>query len=399
MNASVPSLRQSLRALPRSVWILFLGIFLNKLGTFVVPFLAIILTQRGFSAAEAGLAVSAFGAGHLVAAVVGGHLADLLGRRLTIVCSMFSVAAAMLCLSQAEGLRSIVLWSALAGFTAELYRPASSAMLADLAPAEHRIPAFAAYRVAFNAGWACGPVLAGLLASRSYFWLFVGDAVTSTLFGVVAWVALPPGKPDSASAEEGIGFLASVGRDRPFHQLLLSSLLVGLVYVQIIGAFGLAIHHRGIDTTTYGLLMSINGLMVVLFELPLTVWTRRFPARRAMAVGYLLIGLGFGCVSQARTPLEFAGTILLFTLGEIIAMPISIAYVAELTPAHLRGRYMGLYGLTWALSLTAGPALGTTLFARNPSVLWGSSLAVGCLAALVISLPLPPRPAPNRDAP
>lgn len=387
MSAPAASLRESLGTLPRAVWILFFGIFLNKFGTFVVPFLSIIMIQRGFTAGDAGLAISALGAGHLAAAIVGGQLADAIGRRLTIVCSMFSVAVAMLCLSQARELSEIVIWAGLAGLTGELYRPASSALLVDLTPPEHRVPAFAAYRIAFNAGWAFGPVVGGLLASQSYFWLFAGDAATSVLFGLVAWLALPKGRQARAPHDPRHGFWPLVKSDHPFHQVLLSSLFVGLVYVQLIGAFGLAIHARGLSNTAYGLLMSINGTLVVLFELPLTTLTRRFPARRVMAAGYVLIGAGFGSVAWVETAGGFALACGLFTLGEMIAMPVSTAYVADLTPEHLRGRYMGVYGLTWALALTAGPAAGAFLFAWNPALLWGTSLGMGCLAAAIISLP------------
>src|SRR5207249_11803488 len=119
--------------------------------------------------------------------------------RKTIVVSMFSAAIAMMLLSQARSLSAIILLTALAGLAGELYRPASSALLADLVPAGQRVTAFSAYRMAFNAGWAFGPATAGFLAGRGYFWLFVGDAVTSLLFGVVAFFALPCGARASES--------------------------------------------------------------------------------------------------------------------------------------------------------------------------------------------------------
>src|SRR5207244_3090331 len=193
MNETQVSLRESLRALPRSAWILFFGTFLNKFGTFVVPFLAIYLTGLGYTAAQAGMAIGGYGLGTLAASLLGGYLADRFGRRKTIVLSMFSGALVMLSLSQAHSLPLIVLLAGVAGLTGELYRPASSALLADLVPAGQRVTAFAAYRMAFNAGWAFGPATAGLLAKKSFVWLFVGDAVTSVLFGLVAWFALPAG--------------------------------------------------------------------------------------------------------------------------------------------------------------------------------------------------------------
>src|SRR5882762_8433074 len=193
MHESQASLRENLRALPRGAWILFLGTFLNKFGTFVLPFLAIYMASLGYTTAQAGLAMAAYGIGSLVASLLGGYLADRLGRRKTIVLSMFSVAVAMLSLSQARSLPMIVLFAGLAGLTGELYRPASSALLADLVPAGQRVTAFAAYRMALNAGFAFGPATAGLLAKKSFLWLFVGDATSSILFGLVAWFALPVG--------------------------------------------------------------------------------------------------------------------------------------------------------------------------------------------------------------
>src|SRR5213080_3175562 len=187
MDSSPPTLLASLRTLPRAAWILFLGVFLNKFGSFVVPFLTLYLTRQGYSMADAGIAIGAYGAGHFLASGLGGHLADTIGRRKTILLSMFSAAITMLLLSQARSLPAIILLTAFAGLAGELYRPASSALLADLVPAGQRITAFSAYRMAFNAGWAFGPATAGFLARKSFVWLFVGDAVTSVLFGLVAW--------------------------------------------------------------------------------------------------------------------------------------------------------------------------------------------------------------------
>src|SRR6185369_6688826 len=119
------------------------------------------LTSRGYSATEAGAALSLYGAGSIGANLVGGHLADHLGRRNTIALSMFSSAATMLLLSQADALAWILPLTALAGFTAEFYRPAASALIADLTPQGERLTAYAVYRLAVNAGVAAGPAVAG----------------------------------------------------------------------------------------------------------------------------------------------------------------------------------------------------------------------------------------------
>src|ERR1044071_3931661 len=146
-----PTLFDSLRALPRAAWVLFAGTFINRFGGFVVPFLTLYLTGQGHSVTAAGLAVSAYGVGNLFASLVGGHLADRLGRRETIVLSMFCAAAAMVLLSQAHALPAIVALTFVTGLVSEAYRPASSALLTDLVPAGQRLTAFAAPRGTFNA--------------------------------------------------------------------------------------------------------------------------------------------------------------------------------------------------------------------------------------------------------
>jgi MFS family permease len=384
MNEKQASLRQNLRALPRGAWILFFGTFLNKFGTFVLPFLAIYMTRLGYSAAESGLAIAAYGVGTLVACLLGGYLADRIGRRKTIVLSMFSAAAVMLCLSQARGLPMILALSALAGLAGEFYRPASSALLADLVPSGQRVTAFAAYRMAFNAGWAFGPATAGLLAKHSFLWLFIGDAATSVLYGIVAWLALPGGlrgAPNANALKETIQVLRT---DPRLRQVVFAALAVGLVFVQAFSTMSLEITRSGFSPSVYGLVLSLNGALVVLCELPLTTITKHYSARRVIALGFLLIGAGFCSNVLPRTLPLLLFTTSLFTLGEMISMPVLGAYVADLAPADRRGLYMGTYGMIWAVSFVFGPSLGMVLFSLNHLLLWTSCGVMGVVAAAII---------------
>ena len=393
-----PTLLSSLRALPRPAWILCFGTFLNKFGAFVVPFLTLYLTSRGCTVGETGLAIGAYGVGNMAASLLGGHLADKLGRRKTIVLSMFSGAVVMMLLSQARGLPAIIVLTALTGLTNEFYRPASTALLADLVPPGQRITAFAALRMAFNAGFAFGPATAGFLAAFGYFWLFAGDAATSVLFGLVAWFALPRGgRGQQANASWGEA-LRVLRRDRQLHQLLLANFAIGLLFFQMASTFGLHVLHLGFSAATYGAIVSLNGALVVFFELPLTTVTRRFPMRRVMAAGYLLSGLGYALNVFAHSVSALVGCMILFTLGEMVVMPMSSAYLANLAPPDMRGRYMGVSGLTWGLALIIGPAAGMKLFESNPAAYWLTCLALGALAAAVISTCADARAVEPREA-
>jgi MFS family permease len=380
------NLAASLRALPAAAWILFFGMFLNKFGAFVVPFLALYLTRSGYTLADAGLAIGAYGVGNFVASLLGGHLADTIGRRKTILLSLFAGAGTMLLLSLAHSLSMIIGLAALAGLAGECYRPACSALLTDLVPPEQRVTAFAAYRMSFNAGWAFGPATAGFLAAKGFFWLFVGDAATSILFGLVALLALPK---DNNAQRRNIGWSEAAGtirQDRRFHQIILASFFVAFVFMQMASTFGVQVTRLGFSAATYGALISMNGALVVLCELPLTTLTRRFPVRRVLATGYLLIGLGFALNAFARTVPALAVCIIIFTLGEMVAMPVSAAYVSNLAPAHLRGRYLGVNGLNWALALIIAPGLGMKLLDCNPTALWLGCGALGVVGAFIISM-------------
>lgn len=380
-----PTILQSLRSLPRPVWILFAGTFLNKFGTFVIPYLSLYLIGRGYSVKQAGIAMGAYGAGHFAACIIGGHLADKVGRRPTIILSMFSTAILMLCLSLVTNFWSIVIVTALAGLTGELYRPASAALLTDLTSPGDRVRAFAAYRIAFNAGWAFGPATAGLLAKYSFTWLFVGDAITSALYGIIALAFLPEGihtHKQEAGWKEAIAIMRL---DRHFQRILLATLLIAIVFFQMVSTLGLHMTSIGFSAWTYGIIISLNGVLVVICELPLTSFSQRVGFDRTMVIGYLLTGIGFGAIGLMTALPGIVVCMIVFTIGEMLTAPLAIAQIADLAPANMRGRYMGAFGFTWASALIVAPVLGGILFESHPAALWVTCAFLAFAAACVMA--------------
>jgi MFS family permease len=389
------TLREGIRTLPRPVWLLCAGTFVNRFGSFVAVFLVLYVRSEGYSIAEAGLVVSFYGIGNVAAAAAGGWVADRLGRRNAIALSMFSSATTLLLLSQAHSLGPIVVLTTLAGLTGELYRPASAALLTDLTPQGERIPAFALNRLAINAGFAAGPAIAGFLAEESFFLVFLGDALTCVAFGVIALVALPEGVRVRRGEEQRGEALRTIFRDNAFLVFLVSSVLGAFVYFQGQTTLPLHVRESGLSDSDYGLLISLNGFAIVFLELPLVAITQRHPYRPVLALGSLLVGVGFALNAVANDLPELALTVLIWTLGEIIYAPVASAYVADIAPEHLRGRYLGAEGLAWGLAFVLAPALGAAVFAWSPDGLW---LLCGLLGAAAGALLVLPWPRPLRAA-
>ena len=391
----MPTLRQNLRALPRPTWILFGGTFINRFGTFVMPFLAIYMTRQGYSPTQAGLAVSAYGAGHMCASMLGGHLADRIGRRHTIALSMFGSCGAMLALSQAHTLPAVLSLAFLVGLVAELYRPAATALLGDLVKPDQRVAAFGMYRFAINLGFAFGPATAGLLASRSFLYVFVGDAATSFVYGVVALLALPHGLRSSSKDEQANEGLRSALSNRPFLFFLAATLCVTWIEFQLHSTMPLYVFHLGYTPATYGLLLSINGVMIVLFELALTSWTQRFPPKPLIALGYGVTGLGVAMTGLAHATPMLVLSVVVWTMGEMIFAPVTGAFVTGLAPERYRGRYMGLWHFTWSAGMLLGPMMGTRIYQQSPAALWSTCLVLGAAAAALAMM----KPATAPEAP
>ena len=381
------SLRENLRSLPPAAWILLGGTFINRFGTFVVPFLVLYLTRSGYSITQAGLAVGAYGAGHVMASMLGGHLADRIGRRHTIVISMFGSAAAMMALSQARAFGSILLFAGLAGTAAEMYRPAANALMVDLVGRENSVFAFGMYRFAVNLAFAAGPATAGFLADRSFFYLFLGDAVTSVVYGIIAIVALPHGQRSDMKGERPGEAIRLASRNRPFLLLLAATVLVTLVDFQVGSTFALHVKALGFPPRIYGFLISGNGLLIICFELLITNWVQRFRPQPVIALGYFLAGMGFAMTGIARTVPALAATVVVWTFGEMFSSPMVVGYVAQIAPEKYRGRYMGLLTVSWSFGMLFGPPLGTLIFARNPSILWTACGVLGVTSATLLLLP------------
>ncbi|WP_424212642.1 MDR family MFS transporter [Streptomyces sp. BI20] len=389
-------LRRRLRELPRSAWVIFAGMFLIKFGNFLNVFLVLFLVSKGYSAAQAGLALGVVGVGAFVGNMVGGSLADRVGRRAAIAVSMFGSATATACVPLTEDLVTTTVLVGLVGVFAQLYRPAAGAMLVDVVAEEQRVLAFAVLRLAINVGMAVGPLVGGLLSGASYTYVFLGDAFFAASFGLLALIALPGGRPPVAApepvaaeagakpAKKGRDGYRAVFSDRPYLLFLGSMVAATFVYGQSTATLPLHVTDAGFDNSVYGLLLGLNALLCVVIELPLTKRTEKRDPRLVIAAGLVLLGIGMAATGASNVLWLLALTVVVWTVAETVYTPIANAYPAEFSPDHLRGRYQGAEGLAHTLGGTLGPAVGGLLYSVSAPVHWIVCAVVAGLGALLI---------------
>ncbi|MFF2778989.1 MFS transporter [Streptomyces sp. NPDC058052] len=397
---SIDSLRRSARAtvsgLPRGFWWLWLSTLVNRTGAFVLTFLSLYLTSElGHSAWFAGLVVALHGLGGVAGSPLGGVLTDHWGRRPTMVTmhlASAACAAALAFVTSAWGVALVVL---LMGVAMQAVRPSINATISDMVPADDVRRAFALNYWALNLGFAVASIAGGAAAFLGYRTLFLVDAVATTLCAVIVFLRLPETRPERAAskagekaAEERVSML-DVLRDAPFRTLVLLNLLVCVVFTAPWIGLPLTMAEQGLSPSSYGMVIAVNGIVIVGFQLLVNKVTERRSPVVLLTVSSLLFAVGTGATALAGSAVAFAATVVVWTIGEMVHVPTNAAATARLAPEHARGRYQGVMGMSWAVAGFVAPVLaGAVVDGPGSDVLWAGTFALGVLAAVGYTLRL-----------
>ena len=348
------------RRFPRPVRLLLVGTLVNKLGTFIVPYLTLVLL-RDFRMAEgdAALLLFAYGAGSVVSILTGGVLTDRLGRRRTLLLSLVGSGVLAVVMGLLPSPRFFVPLLVAFGFIADLYRPAASAMIGDLLPSSERATGFAGLRMAVNLGWAFGTALGGLLADWDWRLLFLGDGLTTLAYGALVYFTIPETQPAPAAnvsaavapplaSNDGAPPPAPRGQaparltrrlranpltDSVFLESVAVSFLFTLIFCSHLVVLPLTVtQSAGYPAVVFGLMGALNGVLVALFEITVVAKLKRFRRLRLAALGYALAALGFGMIGLVMHWAWFVLAVLVFTLGEILSAPQQMAFIADWAP-------------------------------------------------------------------
>jgi MFS family permease len=401
---------RGLRQLPREIWILFAATLVNRCGTMVLPFLVLYLTRElKISASHAALALTAYGSAALLTMPVSGWLTDRFGSLFVMRGSLLLSGFVLFLFPLAHHFAAILGITFAFAILNESVRPPSLALVSELVKPQQRKQAFALSRLAVNLGMSVGPAIGGILALYSFRILFFTDGVTSILAALVlmfAWPATARTKasepkwddPEDLGREieaEGPSLLAAshpvadlrAFRNRQMLYFLAALIPTQLVFFQLTSTVPLfLVHYLRLPESIYGTVFTLNTLMIVVLELPLNNAMAQWSHRRTLTLGAFLYAIGFGSFALAKGPIGIFAAVVVWTFGEMILMPGSAAYAAEIAPTGRRGEYMGLYTMSFSFAFSLGPWLGAMLLERHgPQALWGIALVSGCISALLMS--------------
>jgi len=392
MNNLLARTRKVYNEYPRAFWTYNIIVFIDRLGGFMLyPFFALYLTQKfDIGMSTVGIIFAVFSVTGMVGSALGGALADRMGRKTVIIASLVLSSLSALGMGFAPTIGIFLGVVVIVGTLSSIGHPAHEAVVADLLPPDKRAEGYGIIRVVFNIAVIIAPPIAGLLIANSYLTLFVVDAVISIISATIVIFFLPETKPQAhahakpESMKQTFAGYGRVFRDTPFVAFIGVTVMMTLVYMNMNSTLGVFLRDQhGLPGLNYGLLLSINAIMVVFMQFWVTRRLEKFKPMLMMAAGSLLYAIGFTMYGFVQGFVLFVAAMVVITIGEMVVSPFQQSVVASFAPEDMRGRYMAVSGLSWSISFTVGPYFaGLILESANPNLLWMTCGFIGLLATL-----------------
>ncbi|MFE7753162.1 MDR family MFS transporter [Streptomyces sp. NPDC057428] len=402
---------ETVAGFPREFWWLWTSTLVNRLGAFVATFMALYLTlDRGYSASYAGLVAALYGLGGAVSALGAGVMTDRLGRRPTMLIAQLSTAVSVAVLGFMVHPVAIAGVAFVVGMASNASRPAVQAMMADIVRPEDRVRAFSLNYWAVNLGFAVSSAGAGFIAEYSYLAGFMGEAALTLLCAVVVFLKVPESRPEQAPRIAGVRppddvRLSTVLLDGRYMGVVGLSFLGALIFQQGYVGLPVAMGTDGLSASDFGTAIAVNGVLIVVLQIPVTRFIQHRDPRRLLIISSLLAGYGFGLTAFAGSVGVYALTVCVWTLAEIVNAPTQTGIVVQLSPSHGRGRYQGMYTMSWSVAALVAPLMsGFVIDHYGAAWLWGTCAVLGTVTAggywlLMRNLELPGPVKPAQVAP
>ena len=385
--------RDTYQEYPAQFWTVVGASFVDRVGgALIFPFFALYITRRfGVGMTEVGVLFALFSATDLLGNMIGGALTDYLGRKTMIIIGLVVSGLTSLGMGLMGRIELFYLMGVVSGLFATAAHPAHQAMLTDILPEQKRAEGFGVMRVAANLAVAIGPAIGGFVAAYSYLVLFIADTISSLITAVIVFLVVKESRPQAAAEKQETNSLAEtfagyrkVLQDRRFMLFVVVSTIGTIVYMQMYSTLSVYLRDvHGVPEAGYGWLMTLNAGMVVIFQFLITRKISHRPPMRVLAFGSLLYVVGFGMYGLVSAYLLFMAAMAVITLGEMIIVPVSQAFIGGAASEDMRGRYMGVAGLSWMIPGMIGPLLaGLIIDNANPDWVWYGCAILGTIAVI-----------------
>jgi MFS family permease len=384
----------SMRGLDRRVWLLCGGRVISTTGfSIVLPFLAIHLNRDlALSMGEVGMVFLVMAVAGAFGQILGGELADRIGRRQVMFASMGLRGLVFLLLFVAFLLQSdiwvITLLLSVSNALGSLFDPASSAMIADIVEPGRRLEAYGVLRIGQNTGWTLGPLISGfMILFLPFSYLFLMTAITCSAVGIIILLLVQePVRVAVGHDRFHPRDLLKIWRNRAFFIFCLASLPLGIILGQLSSTFSVfCVEDVGIPEAGVGYLYALNGIIVVLMQIPITRFIGHYRMPLVLSAGSLLYAVGYFLVGLSDFSWVLVITVMIITLGENTVSPSSTAMVASMSPEAEKGRYMGVYGIFFYFGWSLGPTVGGVLYDLlhgSPFALWSAVASIAMISVI-----------------
>jgi len=380
---------------PPQFWLMLLGLIISTTGTTMVwPFLTIFASERlslPMTAVTSLMSINSLSG--LTASILAGSLVDRFGRKSVMAVGLFGTAVAYLGYIYAGSYWHFAVLMLTSGLFNPLYRLGSDAILADMLSPADRVQGYSIFRMARNIGVALGPILGGIVLSSNYNIGFMGASAALTFYGLITLFFLretlvrdPNAKHENL--RDQIQVYRQALTNKPFAHMVgaftLMEICAALMWVL------LAVYVKqnfGVAEATYSWLPTTNALMVVFLQVFITRIIKRYRDTQVMPIGALFYAVAMMMVGLSSQFWGFWLAMVVMTIGELITAPTATTFVANLAPQDQRGRYLGVFGLTWHVAMAIGPFAAGILTdgfgIRSP---WFVSVLVGLLSVYAFVL-------------
>ena len=364
-QASVQLYRNAYSGLSRQMWWLALVMFINRSGTMVIPFLTVYLTSKGYTLAQAGYVMAAFGCGSILGGYLGGRLTDRFGYYYVQVFSLLLNGILFIVLGQMQTLLQFMVCIFVLSSLGESFRPANSAAVAAYSNESNRTRCYSLNRLAINMGWAIGPAIGGVLASINYHLLFWVDGITCMIASFLLYLLFSEVKKTAVvktGKHEKIKS-TSAYRDKTFLLGMFYIFLVGICFFQMFSIMTVYFkQHLHLRENVIGAVLAMNGLVIAFVEMILVYkLENRHAALTYMTIGSFLIGLSFVILDISPAFVFVLLQMIVITFGEMLLFPFMNNFWVRRSNESNRGQYAAVYTMSFSAALVLAPTYASQI--------------------------------------